>query len=451
MGYLVRSISHTARYSGRHSRQAPLLLTSVLVLLSLAPDAYSQSAPATQQLRLDKIEVVGLHRYTKEQVIEASGLQIGQLVNGDLLDAAAGRMAGSGLFKKLSYRLKGAAGNAVVTFEIEELTGGDPVVFDNFVWFGEDELAAAIKRDLPSFDGTASGTGEVTSLIAKALQRLLDEHKIAGKVEYTPSADPSGRNAKQVYSVKEVPIPICTMRFPGAADVQESELVKSSKPLFGTEYSREFVASFAEKNLKPIYRERGHLRVAFQAPTAKPESVPNCKDGADVSVLVDEGVAYAWEKAEWKGNSALSSEELVSALGMKPGELANGIKIDLGIGSVREAYGRKGYLMTRAVSQPSFDDTTRRVTYTVSLSEGPQFHMGDLVIVGLSEADARGLRERWKLKKGDVYDATYLKEFLKAVIPGVMTRLGPGAGRIHTDMKPDRQNLTVDVTISLKK
>jgi outer membrane protein assembly factor BamA len=447
----VKFNSHTGRRSACDSRQASVFLTCVVVILSLAADANSQSAPSTQQLRLEKIEVVGLHRYTKEQVIEASGLQIGQVVNGDLLDAAAGRMAGSGLFKKLSYRLKGAAGNAVVTFEIEELTGGDPVVFDNFVWFGEDELAAAIKRDLPSFDGTATAAGEVTSLIAKALQRLLDERKIAGKVEYTPSADPSGRNAKHVYSVKDVPIPICSMRFPGAADVEESELVKSSKPLFGTEYSREFVASFAEKNLKPIYRERGHLRVAFQAPTAKPESLASCKDGAEVSVLVEEGVAYSWEKAEWNGNNALSSEELINALGMKAGELANGLKIDKGIDSVREAYGQKGYLMPRTVAQPCFDDTTRRVTYTVALSEGPQFHMGDLVIVGFSEADARGLRDKWKLKKGDVYDATYLKAFLKAVIPGVMTRLGPGAGRIHTDMKPDRQNLTVDVTISLKK
>ena len=91
----MRSISHRRRRSARHSIQETIILTFALIILALPPRATSQAPSATQQLRLDKIEVVGLRRYTKEQVIDASGLQIGQAVNADLLDSAASRMAGS--------------------------------------------------------------------------------------------------------------------------------------------------------------------------------------------------------------------------------------------------------------------------------------------------------------------------------------------------------------------
>jgi outer membrane protein assembly factor BamA len=440
----------SAKSYSHQNKNIFIVILSAIALLAM-PNAHSQQASSTQAMQLSKIEVIGLHRYTHEQVVSASGLQIGQNINPDMLDAAANRLVSSGLFKKLSYRLRGGGGKAIVTFEVEELMGGVPVVFDNFVWFSDEELVGAIRRELPSFDGTAPETGGMTDSIAKALQQLLQERKISGRVEYTPSADVAGRNPKHIFSVKGMSIPICALQFPGAADVQDSELVKSSKPLFGGDYSKEFVASFAEENLKPIYRQRGHLRAAFQAPAAKPENNSNCKDGVSVSVPVEEGLIYSWDKAQWSGNTVLRAEELESALGMKAGELANGLKIDTGFKSVREAYGKKGFIMSRATSTPSFDDATRRVAYSISLDEGPQFHMGNLIITGLSEGDAKSLKERWKLRPGDIYNDAYLDEFMKNTMRGFMMRMGPGAGRINTEIKPDRQNLTVDVILNLKK
>ncbi|MDT5122618.1 MAG: hypothetical protein QOC96_2100 [Acidobacteriota bacterium] len=439
--------------SSRQQKYALYAIALLTIALIVAPCVYSQQIPGTQMMQLSKIEFVGLKRYSQEQVVAASGLQIGQNVNVEMLDAAADRLMSSGLFKKLSYRLHGDQGKAVVTFEVEEMAGGLPVVFDNFVWFSEEELVNAVKRALPSFDGTAPETGSVTDSIAKALQQLLQERKISGQVEYSPSADPAGGHAKHIFSVKGISIKVCALKFPGATDVQESELVKNSKPLLGSDYSREFVASFAEENLKPIYRQRGHLRAAFQIPVATLGSNSDCKDGVGVAVPVEEGLIYSWDKATWSGNAALSPEELQSALGMKAGELANGLKIDSGFKSVHEAYGKKGFIMTRISSKPDFDDATRRVAYNISLSEGPQFHMGNLIITGLSEGDAKSLKERWKLRPGDVYNASYFDEFMKNSLRGLMTQLGPDAAhiKIQTDIKPDRQNLTVDVTINFKK
>jgi outer membrane protein assembly factor BamA len=48
----------------------------------------------------------------------------------------------------------------------------------------------------------------------------------------------------------------------------------------------------------------------------------------------------------------------------------------------------------------------------VQVAEGLQFRMGTLQFVGLTDADAANLTRRWKLKPGQVFDTSYLREFL---------------------------------------
>lgn len=432
----------------------------LIALLVFASSAYGQQPTPAKSFRLSSIEVKGLQRYSKEQAIAASGLQIGQRVDIATLDAAGERLASSGLFTNVSYRLHTNGGEATVTFEVEEAKGaGFPVVFDNFVWFTDEEIVSAVRRELPSFDGTAPESTGVINSITKALQQLLRERKIAGEVDYTPSADPAGRNVRHVFSVKGANIKICTLHFPGAANVQESDLVKKSKPLFEEEYSREFVSAFAIANLIPLYRERGHLRASFQSPAAKIEADSNSCKGVSIALPVEEGISYSWDKSEWAGNNAFSTQELEAALGMKSGERANGLKIDAGMMSVQKLYGKKGFLTARLNDEAVFDDAGKRVAYRISVTEGPQYRMGTLTITGLSESEANRLKEKWKLRQGEIFDASYLEEFGKKGIREYLEnafregRIQPGSrpSNIQSSIKPNKQTLIVDVVFEFKK
>ena len=432
-------------------RYFPLCGALLFVLTLVAPCAQARQEPTAKKLPLSKIEFSGLQHRTEAEAIAASGLQIGQAIDIPTLDEAAQRLLDSGLFKKLSYRYRTTGGQAVVTFEVEEERGAVlPVVFDNFVWFSNDELLNAVRQQVPSFDGTASD-GAIDG-ITKALQRLLQERKVPGRVEYMPYVNLLSGSSEHVFSIKDVNLPICTLHVSGAAGVQESELIKNSKPLIDSDYSRSFVLSFAQENLVPIYRERGYLRVNFNTPTAKPEADAGskCKDGVTVTLPVEEGSVYSWEKAEWSGNTALSVQELDAALGMKTGELANGLKIDKGLGSINEAYGRKGYLAAKVKRIPVFEGANQRVTYRVDINEGPQYRMGMLTISGLPESAINRLKGRWKLQPGDVYDASYLKEFMKKEMVLDASEVGFPPKKLSTEIKPDRKKLTVDVVINFK-
>ena len=58
-----------------------------------------------------------------------------------------------------------------------------------------------------------------------------------------------------------------------------------------------------------------------------------------------------------------------------------------------------------------------------TVDEGPQFRMGTLTFPGLDAAGAAALTKAWRLKAGDVYDASYSDTFVTDVI---RPRLRPG-------------------------
>ena len=130
-----------------------------------------------------------------------------------------------------------------------------------------------------------------------------------------------------------------------------------------------------------------------------------------VTLRVDEGSPYTWDRADWTGVSAITTKELDAALGMKPGDVADVTKIETGLRQVRSAYRHLGYMQQRSTMTPRPDDATHRLVLDVTIVEGAQFRLGELAMTGMSDEDADALRKKWKLKAGDIYDDAYIQQF----------------------------------------
>lgn len=442
--------SQTMTISFHNSRQILRAIILLVILSALASLSWAQ-----QRDRLTRIEVLGLKRIPPAQVIAASELKIGETVDSGDLDAAAARLMQSGLFKKLTYRVRGKAGQVTVTFEVEEANRNLPVVFENFVWFTDDVLADAIRNDIPFFNGTAPESGDATEKITQALQRLLNEKKIPGRVEVMPYTDLAKGKQEFLFTVRGAKIPVCALRFPGSEAVPEAELIRASASLLNSDFSRKDIAGFANYSLFPLYRRLGRLRAQFQVATpALADNLPNCSSGVIVSVPVDEGDVYSWAAAEWTGNQSLSADELSAALGMKTGEIADGNKIDAGLKEVRKAYARKGYIAIRTNETYEFDGSAHWVRYRFAIQEGRQYRMGNLTINGLAPDLTQELKESWTLAAGAVFDQSYVDEFRLNALPKFigtqMQRSLAFRATAETVTRPDAQKLTVDVIITFK-
>lgn len=424
--------------------------TSIVLILLLASTV---AVPAQEKLTLERIEFVGQKRLAVSQLTTLSELKIGQVVDANILDVAAGKLLQSGLLRKLSYRVRSAKGRATVTFVLEEAAASLPVVFENFVWFSEEELASAIRTDVPFYNGTAPATGETLDKITAALQRLLDQRKITGRVEAVPNL--AGEKYQLIISVRGAKVPVCGLHFPGAKVISEAELIKASQPVLRAEYTQKDVAAFPQTSLLPLYRHLGYLSAQFQTPTTVYENSAQCPNGVVVTIPVEEGVAYTWGRSEWNGNEKLTVDELATALGMNPGELADGLKIDKGVKQVERIYGQRGHIAAQVKESFEVEPKSAQVNYRFVINEGPRYFMGDVIISGIPPAEAEQLKAKWKLNPNTVFDETYIDDFRQNVlsdfIRGYVQR-SPTRARLKAEFetRPDAVRQIVDVVISFK-
>jgi len=384
------------------------LLFLVLAALTVGSDGRQASSAA---LPLGAVTVTGARRYSDADVARLSALKPGQAVTTSDLDAVVKQMAGTGLFASLRYKYITSASRIDVTFEIEEPAWAMPVVLDNFVWLSDDELVASIRQQVPTFDGTLPINAEVTTFMTGVLQRILDDRKIRGRVEFALHNNAATGKNQYLFSARDTGLAVCALRVTGASAIPESKLLEAAAELMRRDYSRLYLTELANGTLRTLYRQNGFWRAEFREPIATIGTPPGACAGVTATLRVDEGVPYTWDRADWSGASVMTAKELDPILGMKPGEVADMTKIETGLRRVRGAYRQRGYLQQRSSMTPKPDDAARRLTLGVTIEEGPQFRMGELTIAGTDDKDAEALRAKWRLKPGDVYDEAYAQQF----------------------------------------
>jgi Surface antigen variable number repeat len=323
-----------------------------------------------------------------------------------------------------------------------------PCVFDNFVWFRDQEIVDEIRKDLPSFDGKAPEAGDSIDKILGALKRLLKKKKLPSEVEYTFfSGDGYLYGPEHIFAARDAKVPVCKVVFQNSPPQLERDLQQIAQSLIKKEYSKVITRTFVDGAAVQVYRKYGYLRASAQLQSAELDQ--SCGNSVVVKIAAEPGIAYFWDKAVWTGARAISAQSLGAAIELKPGDVADGLKIDAGLQAAYIVYQKLGYAESQILPKPVFDDVNRRITLNVEVTEGPQFRMGNFIIKGLPEKDVLRLQERWTLKTGDIYDASYLGDFIKKLVVDKLI-LPDLAKLLKTEQKPDRQRLVIDVIIDFK-
>lgn len=414
--------------------------TAITVVMLIAVAATAAQA----RLKLGAVDVAGAKRYTSPDVAKVAGLKPGQAITVEELTQAADRLGQSGLFKSLSFRYVTKGDAMSVTFEFEEADWTVPVTFDNFVWFTDEEVRAAVRDGLPTFDGKAPSNEGIPNLISTALQSLLQRRGVTGRIHFSPQADLKGNLLGLLFSVRDPAPKVCAVRFDGASAIPPDDLAKAM-PIIGSDYSRTYTDNSAKGTLRDRYRRQGYWAAAFAPATAAIDA--GC-DGVTVTLNVSEGPQYAWDRAGWTGSTALTPDELSALLPLKSGEPAALLKIEDGLRAVTRAYGKRGYITANATYSPRLDAASRKAVFEFRVSEGPQFRFGNVQFSGFSEADAASLMKKWQLAAGDVFDDTYPTTFFAQVLRPALQR---AAGRqVDTELRVNESTRTVDVRYVLK-
>jgi hypothetical protein len=320
-----------------------------------------------------------------------------------------------------------------------------PVTFDNFVWFTDDAVRAAVSGFVPAFDGVVPPGEGVPDLISSALQALLKGRNLPGRIHFAPQADLKEHLLGYVFSVRDPAPKTCSVRVEGAAAIPQEQLLQGVS-IVDNDFSRLFVDSTAKGTLRDRYRQQGYWAAAFAPATAELDA--GCS-GVTVSLRVTEGAQFTWDRAEWSGNSALTADDLDAFMGLKPGETAALSKIDEGLRALKRAYGKRGYIAQRATYAPRLDAASRKAVFEINIAEGPQFRFGTVEFAGFPDADAAALRKKWTLASGDVFDDSYPTTFFVDVLRPALQRIA-GGRQSSTEIQVDEAKRVADVRYVLK-
>ena len=417
--------------------------TAVLFLLiALSPVcAAGQSQQAAS--RLDSLKVTGTSRFPSSQLVAATGLQIGAQVTRDDLQKAANTLAQFGPFAGVNYRFSSTDNGVQVEYQVTDAPEV-PVAFDNFPGFTDDELKAAIKSANIPFDGQAPKQGAVLDEMSDALAKLIATRGMNFSVSHALVTEPSGDNVQQ-FHIEGGQIKIASVDFSDALAQSDRGIHERLGDIVGQPFSRSAVDLFEFEQVRPVYLAHAFLQVRFDPPEAK-----FANGAVAVVARIDPGPAFTWGGATFSGSSAVGALDLATAIPLHAGDPANGIKIEAGWDAVRELYARQGYLDVDLKPVPKFDAAASKVTYAVSVTEGPQYRMGKLVLSGLSMDGESRARALWRIPAGAVFDQSLYEDFLSNGIKQAFAGFPFHYEKIGRFLQKDPASGTVDVMLDFQ-
>jgi outer membrane protein assembly factor BamA len=394
--------------------------------------------------RLESIAVTGSAKFQSAQIAPATGMQPGDAITRDDIQKGADMLAALGLFSKVQYTFSTVPAGVRVVYEVADAPSF-PVFFDNFPWFTDDELIASIKTSVRLFDGTTADQGSVLNDVSSVLGRQMVAHGVVTNVAHELVTLPGSGRQVMRFRAEGIAVDVQSVEFSDLLAGSDRGIQERLGDLVGKPFSRSAVELFEFEQVRPVYLAHALLHVKFGEPSAHVEG-----NKVVVRAPIDAGPAFTWGGIVWSGNTAIPSSELDKLEDLNSGGNADGMKIQATWENVRKAFEHLGYLDADLNPVPYFNDAAKRVTYEVKITEGPQYHMGNLVLTGLSMEGERRIRAGWKIAAGAVFDEAVYEQFVNTGVKQAFAGLPVHYERVGRFLQKDPANGKIDVMLDFQ-
>jgi outer membrane protein assembly factor BamA len=406
--------------------------------------APKKAEAAPSKWPVETLTVQGNRRYSREQVLAVAGLKVGQLAGKAEFDAARDRLTATGVFETVGYKFEPGPNKQgfAASFQVTEVEPAYPVRFAG-LGVPEEEIEGMLRaKDNLYSPANLPATKPVMDRYTAWIQEFLASkgvtEKIAGNVTHL-----AGDQFAIVFRpARNLPV-VAQVTFQGNQVIPQGVLREAvHSTAIGSPYTETGFRELLNNAVRPVYEQRGRVRVSFPEVRAEPVSDV---EGVHVFVRIDEGQSYQLGKVEIAGPSPVDASALIKAGDFKTGDVANFDRVNEGLEKIRLAVRRAGYLDAKVTSERHIDDAKKAVDVAVHIEPGAQYTMGKLTIVGLDLNGEAEITRIWTLKEGKTLNPEYPDHFLNRIKE---EGLFDGLGATKADMKVDAQKHTADVTLT---
>ena len=243
---------------------------------------------------------------------------------------------------------------------------------------------------------------------------------------------------KVTFVVTERPF-VRDVDFAGNKKLSTTELQEKIDLKLGSVYNPVDVQRALEK-LKDFYEDEGY----FEA-----QITPNVEKFADgdvrVAFSVIEGRQIKIDKIVFQGNKGLTAKQLKDALVTRERQFfiirgkVQRQRLEQDVDQILALYNDHGYIQARVdATDVTVDRNRALVTITFTLVEGPQYRVGDVTLKGVTLLPESELVRQIRLKKGDVYSLSAVRDSRRGI-----ENLYSTIGRASADVVPKTEQAQV--------
>ena len=407
---------------------------------------------------LADVAVVGKISYNQQTVVTFAGLEKGQdiTIPGEEISNAIKKLGKLGLFSEIDFYVNRIQGDSVyLELNIIELPKLSEV---KFAGIKKKKTEVLIKEN-----GLTKGKIVNENLITTTKNYIENKYKKDGfynsKVTITTVPDTTSGNEVNMYInvFKGNKIKVRNIDFVGNEKFSEGKLHKAMKntkeknPLRIFKASKYIKDKYKEDLTKIIdkYKESGYRDARIVS-----DSVTFNKDKKDISINIniEEGRKYYFGNIKFLGNTIYPDNGLRNILGIKKGDVYNGVLLEKRIADkskpdgedITNLYQNSGYLFSNinAVEVKTYNDT---IDFEIRIVEGPLAYFNKITVVGNDKTNDNVIYRELRTKPGQKYSKEELVRTIREIgqlgyfdpeaIEPVFKNVDAGAGTVDIEYK----------------
>ena len=439
--------------------QKSIQLLFGFLLLATGNIAFAQETNGLESGKeyvLADITVSGKISYNENTVLTFTGLEKGQTIHvpGEEISAAIKKLWKLGLFSDINFYANKIEGDSLyLELEINELPKLSDVKIQG--------IRKGKRENLIEDTQLTKGKIVTENLVTNTKYYIENKYKKDGfyntKVAINVIPD-STNTVKMLINIdRGKKVRISDININGNKQLSDRKIKKAMKktkekgfpnPLrifspskFTNERYKEDLANVIEK-----YKEKGYRDARITGDTV----VYNLKTNkVAIDLNIEEGNKYYFGNIKFLGNSVYTNQQLNRILGIKKGDVYNGVLLQKRIADkdrpdgedITNLYQNNGYLFSNinAVEVKTYNDT---IDFEIRITEGPIAYFNNITVVGNDKTNDRVIYRELTTRPGQKWN----KEEVVNTIRGLGTLGFFDPETIRPDVKnPDPASGTVDV------
>ncbi len=403
---------------------------TVLIFGSFSSVKAQERVPFDQGKKyiLADVAIIGDISFNSQTVVTFSGLQKGQelTIPGEEISTAIKKLGKLGLFDEITFYVNKIQNDSIyLDLNLIELPKLNEV---KFVGVKKNKTESLIKDN-----SLTKGKVVNENLITTTKNYIENKYKKDGyyntKVNINTVKDTTVANQVNMLVTidKGTKVKIHEIDFVGNTKLSDKVLRKAMKDtkqknpiriLKASKFIKEKYKSDLEK-VVAAYKEKGYrdARIISDSVTYN-----KAKKALDIKINVEEGNKYYFGDIKFLGNTIYSDQGLSQILGVKKGDVYNGVLLEKRIADktkpdgedITNLYQNNGYLFSNinAVEVRTANDT---IDFEIRVTEGPIAYFNKITVVGNDKTNDRVIYRELKTKPGEKYSKDLLVRTVREI------------------------------------